>query len=771
MYPKQLAPFKRIVATLLFGLIFAQFANAAEPRLRADGILFPVAPVGEKIATGSVEVMIAVDENGDTASVTVLSATHQKLEDAVLSAVKRWKFAPATSGGKTSIGMYRHAFRFENSKFVVDERLLEAFEGAPDEPKIRAEGVVLPELPKSLESVTGSVDLRVAVDGEGRVVDVITAKTTNAALEGVVKGAISQWRFDPVSRDGVPVCGIYKHTFRYEAGQEQFDGKLWNVLSAAAHVPTLRADGIVLPEIPAGVVPTGKTEVLVAVNGEGRVASVVSVASTDEKVAAAMKKAISAWRFDPALSNGRPVVGLYRHAFNFAGGRYVLSDEIWGALTRDPVEPELLPDGLELPKLPRSYATATGKFNLSVAVDLTGKVVDVMASSEAEAALVEHVALAVRKWSFRPANRGGQAAIGLFEYVFRYEDGEPLVGPKLWNAMRQAPSAPQPTAPVKVEAKSTAGGSSIVIAEPTELPPYGSKPAGSDNKIRDLAESGFGVARGYNPEVPVELRGISGQVNVIFDLSATGAVGKVTVEDYTHEELVESVIRVAHRWVFQPGGNSSATRVRVPFLFNEKRDERFVWTSLIDADFGNLGTRPEAIRSYTPSIPSNRRSTVGEVQALVAVDSYGYVTKVEIERGLERRIDKEAEEALYRWKFKPATVGGQAVGSKLRVTYLVGDGLASIDKGRYDAKPEPLSSPKPRLSGNDARAQGLVLLRLRIDEQGYVTDTRVVESTNPRLEGPSVDAIRGWQFAPAVRAGKAVSSTIVVPFVFPIDGV
>src|SRR5690606_5130173 len=116
---------------------------------------------------------------------------------------------------------------------------------------------------------------------------------------------------------------------------------------------------------------------------------------------------------------------------------------------------------------------------------------------------------------------------------------------------------------------------------------------------------------------------------------------------------------------------------------------------------------------------------------------------------------------------EPASVGGRALDVKKRITLLVNNGLASIDNGWIDVQPEPLSSPLPRINASDPRMQGFVLLRLRVDARGFVTDTRVVESTNERLIEPSLDASKQWRFTPAKVGGRAVSSTISVPFVYP----
>lgn len=760
---------------LLCGPLFFASVMKAEPRMRADGIIFPQSSAAAGLSTGSVEVMIAVDETGSTASITVLSSTHKELEDAVHAAVNEWKFSPATSGGQPVIGMLRHTFKFENGRFEVDEMLIKAFEGAIHEPAVRADGVVLPELPSNLETVSGKVELYVAVDRSGIVIDVVTASSTNASLESVVRKAITQWAFDPVNRDGTPVAGLYKHTFEYENGQHRFDEKLWRVLAIAANVPTLRADGVVLPKLPASISDiTGNVDVMVAVNRKGKVASVVSMATTDSDLAKSVHDAITAWTFNPALSSGNPVIGLYRHGFQFESGKHIFNKELWSVLNSDPVEPRLRADGIVLPEVPAGMGQDEGKVQMLIATDIIGSVAGVTPIASTDGSLDNVVAETVKQWKFDPATRDGKPAIGIYSYTFRYEGGEALVDAKLWRVLSQAVSARDP-AP-QPQASAPAAGSS------SSNDPFGAKSVATEMNgeaqilpevkrtrgVQDIEDVFFGVLRRVEPELPAELRNIRGKVDLIFDVDPSGRVDNVTVENYTHEELIDPTLRAGLGWRFDITGERGVTQVRVAFNFNE-RALAPRWENLVDAQFGKVEKKPVILRSFVPEIPRNRASIDGEIQALIAIDENGYVTSAEIERGVDKRLDKDALEGLYRWKFTPAMANGRPVAAKLRQIVTISDGQASIDLGQLDKQPEVRYSPKPLLRGAAARMQGFVLMRLRVDEKGIVTDARVVESTNSRLEEPSIDVSRSWEFTPAYHNGRAVKSTIVIPFFYPMN--
>ena len=84
--------------------------------------------------------------------------------------------------------------------------------------------------------------------------------------------------------------------------------------------------------------------------------------------------------------------------------------------------------------------------------------------------------------------------------------------------------------------------------------------------------------------------------------------------------------------------------------------------------------------------------------------------------------------------------------------------------------PRPLASnPTPRYPSEALRAGvgGTVMVRASVDANGVPTDVAVVERSGHReLDRAALGAVRKWRFEPAMRNGKAVSSTVQVPVDF-----
>ena len=64
---------------------------------------------------------------------------------------------------------------------------------------------------------------------------------------------------------------------------------------------------------------------------------------------------------------------------------------------------------------------------------------------------------------------------------------------------------------------------------------------------------------------------------------------------------------------------------------------------------------------------------------------------------------------------------------------------------------------------------GTVVLLLQIGVTGAVLEASVeVSSNHALLDAAALRAIRSWRYAPATRAGKAVSSALLQPVVFDL---
>jgi len=78
---------------------------------------------------------------------------------------------------------------------------------------------------------------------------------------------------------------------------------------------------------------------------------------------------------------------------------------------------------------------------------------------------------------------------------------------------------------------------------------------------------------------------------------------------------------------------------------------------------------------------------------------------------------------------------------------------------QLDELPRPLQPIRPKLRDafGDAAVQGRVVLQLLIDENGVVTDAKVVEAEpDGFLEAPALAAVRDARFRPGSKDGRVV---------------
>src|SRR5215469_9419508 len=103
----------------------------------------------------------------------------------------------------------------------------------------------------------------------------------------------------------------------------------------------------------------------------------------------------------------------------------------------------------------------------------------------------------------------------------------------------------------------------------------------------------------------------------------------------------------------------------------------------------------------------------------------------------------------------------------------VGSPMGSVSSGPRDgleAKPAiPLVFPDPPVYGWQLPQglQGDVVVEVTIDEQGKVTDTKILESLAQEIDDKVLAVVRNWRFKPATVDGVAISSRQDVHFHFP----
>jgi protein TonB len=85
--------------------------------------------------------------------------------------------------------------------------------------------------------------------------------------------------------------------------------------------------------------------------------------------------------------------------------------------------------------------------------------------------------------------------------------------------------------------------------------------------------------------------------------------------------------------------------------------------------------------------------------------------------------------------------------------------------------PVPVRTVAPKFPENMRRdgTSGLVTVSCLIDENGNVTDPKVVKSSNEAFSEPAVEALKKWKFKPAKKDGEAVAIRVSIPVKFNCD--
>jgi TonB family protein len=255
----------------------------------------------------------------------------QLAEDAVL----KWSFAPARKNGQPVAQDVRVPVVFlrpYNTDVKAD---------TPPRVTYQAHAIYPPDM--VLSAQCGLVKLRFVVDIEGRARNAYVISSTNPGLNQAALDAIAKWRFEPARRNGVPVKAAMVIPFDFNIlsssthGHEAFD--VSNDQSDQSKLPPeLRYD---IPPKPANVVSAvypfellrdgvgGTAEVRFLVSPRGRAEQAVVVKATRPEFGQALLAMLDAWRFQPAMKDGKPTTALLDISQEFSdfGGDVLVSDE------------------------------------------------------------------------------------------------------------------------------------------------------------------------------------------------------------------------------------------------------------------------------------------------------------------------------------------------------------------------------------------------------------------------------------------------------------
>lgn len=97
--------------------------------------------------------------------------------------------------------------------------------------------------------------------------------------------------------------------------------------------------------------------------------------------------------------------------------------------------------------------------------------------------------------------------------------------------------------------------------------------------------------------------------------------------------------------------------------------------------------------------------------------------------------------------------------------------LGIFDPSQLDNKPRTIfqSAPDYPYGLKNRGETGEVLVTFTVDERGYVQDPRVVRSSHPDFDAPTLRAVAKWRFEPGRNGGKRVKFRMSVPVSFTLN--
>ncbi len=257
-------------------------------------------------------------------------------------------------------------------------------------------------------------------------------------------------------------------------------------------------------------------------------------------------------------------------------------------------------------------------------------------------------------------------------------------------------------------------------------------------------------------------------------LDAAGTPQKVVLEPSAPSKVLPFVEAALTQWRFAPArrrGAAVAADIRVPFYFFAPQ-----------APVPRSAALPKVVRQSPPVYPLalQKAGITGEVVVEFVIDQRGDVANAVAARSTSPDFNAAAVEAVRRWKFKPATVDGRAVNTRMRVPIIFNfngrggnDEIAVTKLGRrageklpeeirYDVAPQLQGAVEPvyPYALLQAGTTGKAAVLFEIDPKGRVVATRVVEASRPEFGLALAASVALYKFDPALKDARPTTSVL-----------
>ena len=197
---------------------------------------------------------------------------------------------------------------------------------------------------------------------------------------------------------------------------------------------------------------------------------------------------------------------------------------------------------------------------------------------------------------------------------------------------------------------------------------------------------------------------------------------------------------------------------------------------------------PKLLKKVDPVYPEEARKEgiEGVVLLSVRADKEGRIEQVKILKSPHELLSKAAVEAVKQWLYKPMFIKGKPMPIIFTVTmnFKLKDEekkkeekeIAAFEEGAVIAEgaikpPELIKKVEPGYP-EEARkkgVEGIVILKVRTDEQGGVEKIKVLEGPHDLLNKAAIDAVKQWKYEPLFSKGKPKPVIFTVTVTFKLE--
>ncbi|MGA3007342.1 MAG: energy transducer TonB [Opitutaceae bacterium] len=317
---------------------------------------YPIVMQRENLS-GVVNVRFVVDAKGQVRDPIVISSTNPAFNQSVIDAVLKFRFEPALRHGAAVDATIGEAINFQ----MFDRRHPDETGDEPAEisdndvdqsklpPELRYDlppkptNVVYAVYPYELlrDGIYGRAEVVFVIGPDGKVATTRVLKATRPEFGQATVAMLDEWRFKPAMKDGKPTCALMRVDEEYSeysddvlTGRDELHGLKGD---SKLHVPVsdeelqllrelkkerpalcplkdldARPELIsphppVFPSALAGKVAGGQAIVEFVIDHDGQVQLPRIVSASAPAFGYAAVQGVSAWKFAPPISHGRPV--------------------------------------------------------------------------------------------------------------------------------------------------------------------------------------------------------------------------------------------------------------------------------------------------------------------------------------------------------------------------------------------------------------------------------------------------------------------------------